>query len=877
MSAPTKKEAIVVPHTHWDRAWYLPFERFRLRLVRLTGKLLSILKTDPNFKFTFDGQTVVLEDVLEIRPDYAPSLRKAVSSGNVMVGPWYILPDEFLVSGEAIIRNLLIGHRIAGRVGGCMKIGYIPDPFGHIAQLPQILNGFDIETFVFMRGMGDEGEELGSEFWWVAADGESKVLAHHQITSYCNAANLGYVYENGVARMDYERATEHLRHIISIMDRYATTPVYLISNGCDHLEPQPEIPDLLRYLNKNWDDVRFILGTPVDFFEKVRKSRKEFKTYSGELRGGRYHYLLPGVFSSRIYLKQANFRCQRLLERWVEPFCAIAHFLTDHPHPSHQITYAWKTLLKNQPHDDICGCSVDEVHREDVIRFQLVEEVGEDLLSDALASIASRIDTSSSAPSDRWSAFAVFNPLGWTRNDTITLTVPKQWLEEKGLFVSDDGSPLPFQVLAADNGNATVLVRAKEVPSLGYRTLYFDHQAGRTVYWATDVKASGRVIENEFVRVQVQSNGTLTVTDKINGRTLSDLNFLESTEDAGDEYDYSPAENSLTVTTHTVRPQVRLTEKGPVRASLEIRYDFPIPESLLPDRKSRSQRKVKCPVVMKVSLLSGVPRVDFQVTVTNNAKDHRLRAVFPTDIFTDVAKVEEHFHIIERSLTLPEGKDWAQAPVPTNHQEQFVSVDDGVKGVTVINEGLPEYEVAKGDKGVIIYLTLLRSVGWLSRGDFKTRKGNAGPSIPTPEAQCQGTHTFRYSLVLHNSNWREAGIIRLATEHNVPLRVVPARRPDQKHPAPSLPVCWSLLSLSPEDLFLTSIKKAEDRDSLIVRFFNANDSDSVSAAVCLWKKPRRAFTTNMNEDRKGELTLSTNGSICLQVKPWQIVTVELVP
>jgi len=187
--------AIVVSHTHWDRAWYLPFEKFRIRLVRLTEKLLRILRENPRFTFTFDGQTVVLEDVLQVRPEWEAELKEHISAGRILVGPWYVLPDEFLVSGEALLRNLLIGHRIAQRFGRVMKVGYIPDPFGHIAQLPQILNGFGLDTFLFMRGMGDEGEELGSEFWWVAPDGESKVLAHHQITSYCNAAHLGYVFD----------------------------------------------------------------------------------------------------------------------------------------------------------------------------------------------------------------------------------------------------------------------------------------------------------------------------------------------------------------------------------------------------------------------------------------------------------------------------------------------------------------------------------------------------------------------------------------------------------------------------------------------------------------------------------------------------------
>ncbi len=874
MANQKRSVGIVVSHTHWDRAWYLPFEKFRIRLVRLTEKLLKIVHENPRFKFTFDGQTVVLEDVLQIHPEWEAELKEHIAQGRVLVGPWYILPDEFLVSGEAIVRNLLIGHRIAQRFGRVMRVGYIPDPFGHIAQLPQILNGFDLDTFVFMRGMGDEGEELGSEFWWFAPDGESKVLAHHQITSYCNAANLGYVFEDGVPRMDYRRAVDHLKRIIVTMQRYATTSALLISNGCDHLEPQPELPDLIRYLNRNYDGVQFVQGTPEDFFARVKRERKDFKTYTGEMRDGRYHFLLPGTFSSRIYLKQSNFRCQTLLERWVEPFCALAHFVAGQGYPAAHINYAWRTLLKNQPHDDICGCSVDEVHREDVTRFMLVEEVGEDLLTDALNAIALRIDTASAAPSEDWIAFAVFNSLPWERNDPAPVTFPKQWLQDGGTFKDANGSPVPVQAVQTDDDRVTLLVKPSLVPSLGYTTIYFDRTEKRRTRWVTDVKANGNTIENEFVQVTAEPNGAVTVLEKQTGKTYHGFNLLEDTEDAGDEYDYSPAENSQTVTSEKVKAKVKKVESGPLRASLLISYDLSLPEGLTPDRKRRSEKKVRCPVQVKVSVTSGVPRVDFELTFTNNAKDHRLRALFPTDIRTDVAKVEEHFHVLERSLDLPEGKGWAQPPQPTNHQESFVSIDDGVLGVTVINEGLPEYEVRRDEKGATICLTLLRCCGWLSQGDLKTRKGNAGPSIPTPDAQCLGTHTFRYAVAVHKGDWRSAGALRLSHEHNVPMRIVPARRKDQKHPEGSLPLVWGFLRVKPIDFFVTAVKKGEDRDSLMVRFYNT--AGNREGYMQLWRAPKEAYLTNLNEERKGKAHFAKDGGISLSAKAWQIVTVEAV-
>lgn len=880
MSGRKSAVAVVVSQTHWDRAWYLPFEKFRIRLVKLTEKLLKIVRENPNFRFTFDGQTVVLEDILQVRPEWEVELKEHISSGRIMVGPWYVLPDEFLVSGEAIIRNLLIGHRIARKFGRVLKVGYIPDPFGHIAQLPQILNGFGLDTFIFMRGMGDEGEELGSEFWWIAPDGESKVLAHHQITSYCNAGYLGYVFEDGIPRVDYDRATEHIRRLLENLRKYATVPVFYISNGCDHFEPQPELPDILKHLNEVFDDVQFIQATPEEFFNRVKRARRDFKIYRGELRAARYHYLLSGVFSSRMYLKQANFCCQTLLERWVEPFCAIAHFISDFPYPDAHINYAWRTLLKNHPHDDICGCSVDEVHRENQVRYMLVEQVGDMLLNEALSAIALRIDTPSRAPSDDWLAFAVFNPLPWDRNDPVAVTVPQTLLKEGGTLKDFTGAPIPVQILQSGDEHATILIKPPVVPSLGYTTLYLDRTDKEKRNWATDVRAEGNTIENEFLRVTAEPNGTVTVVDKLTGKAYSGFNLLEDTEDAGDEYDYSPAENSQTITSENVKARVKIVESGPIRASLLITYDLRLPEGLTPDRKGRSKRMVRCPVQVKVSLSSGVPRVDFEVTVTNNAKDHRLRALFPTDIQTEVAKVEEHFHVIERPLALPEGKGWAQPPQPTNHMDNFVSVDDGAFGVTVISEGLPEYEVRKSDKGVTICLTLLRCVGWLSRGDFKTRPGHAGPQIATPEAQCLGTHTFRYAVAVHKRDWREGGAMRLAHEHNVPMRVVPARRKDQKHPPKaSLPVHYSFLKVEPADFFVTAIKRCEDRDSLIVRFYNIQNTGQgieTKGSVYLWHPPKEAYLTNLNEERKRRLRVSRNGSVQISTKAWQIVTVELV-
>ena len=269
-----KKYVGIVSQTHWDREWYEPFQQYRYRLVDLTDFLLDILEGDPNYKhFIFDGQTVVLEDYEEIRPQNKERIKKLVAAGRLEVGPWYILPDEYIVSPEATVRNLLLGHMISAEYGRTMKAGYIPDPFGHISQMPQILNGFGIKSFIYSRGGGDEFDEMGSDTWWEAPDG-TRVLAINQPHGYCNASGLGavdggeYFYSPRTYKFDLDLALKSLREEIDTIGKHAKTKYILMNNGCDHQYPQPQIPAIVEAANKAFDDVEVEHTT----FEKLKIS-----------------------------------------------------------------------------------------------------------------------------------------------------------------------------------------------------------------------------------------------------------------------------------------------------------------------------------------------------------------------------------------------------------------------------------------------------------------------------------------------------------------------------------------------------------------------------------------------------------------------------
>ena len=442
----------LVPHTHWDREWYQSFQSFRIRLVHLMDLLLDILDRDPSFlHFTLDGQTIVLDDYLAIRPEREEELRRHVVSGRILIGPWHILPDEFLVSPEATVRNLLRGTETCRRFGRRMDVGYIPDPFGHIGQMPQILRGFGIETAAFRRGLDDEPCEL----WWEAPDG-SRVLTSYLRDGYDNAARLP------TAPLAFRQFIADRR---SSLVPHSAVSHLLFLNGTDHQEPQPEVPTLISQTDLEGD--RLVLSTLPDYLAGVRQEvesrRLTLPVVRGETRSPKRHHLLPGVLSSRAWIKQRNHACEALLERWAEPFGAWAELVagerpdrtvwTGHlttprvRQPAALAREAWRLLMECHPHDSICGCSIDPVHEQMRSRFDQVEEIGEEVARQSVAALAEAVDTASELPTGSRAAMVVFNPEQGPRTDLATARFELAAGLDTFEIVDDEGHLVPHRLL----------------------------------------------------------------------------------------------------------------------------------------------------------------------------------------------------------------------------------------------------------------------------------------------------------------------------------------------------------------------------------------------------------------------------------------------
>jgi alpha-mannosidase len=512
-----QRELILVPHTHWDREWYQTFQQFRMRLVRAVDKVLEVLDHDPAFSyFMLDGQTIVLEDYLEVRPENAERLRTYARSGRLQVGPWYLQPDEFLVDGESLIRNLLLGAETGEAYGGVMKVGYVPDTFGHIAQLPQILRGFGIDNAIFWRGVGDEVQQ--SEFWWDAPDG-SRVLVLHLADplGYSNARDLPLKVKEFLLRLKVMEDT--------LLPK-SSTGILLLMNGSDHLEPQEGLPAVIAEANQQLEDAHLSIGTLPQYVAAIKRANPTLQSYSGEWRSSQLAPLLPGVLSSRIWIKQRNAAVEHMLVREAEPLSAWAWALGE-AYPAGFLRVAWRHLLHNHPHDSICGCSIDQVHREMVSRFDQSQQIAEGLIEEALTQLTRRINTNAllettggvpPAGAGPGAALVVFNPAPGPRTDLATAVI--EALPGMSQFVITDasGQVVPMEVtqrasktlfeidLAAEMANS-MLGLAEGGQALGFTILRVDFKPGHeegvanvevtvSTHGEPDLAALGRAIEH---------------------------------------------------------------------------------------------------------------------------------------------------------------------------------------------------------------------------------------------------------------------------------------------------------------------------------------------------------------------------------------------
>jgi len=865
-------KAFIVPHTHWDREWYQTFQQFRIRLIDLINNLINILEKDKTFSdFTLDGQTIVLEDYLEVHPERREILKKYITEGKIHVGPWYILPDEFLVSAESIVRNLLLGHRIASEFGRVMKVGYIPDPFGHISQMPQILRGFGIDNIIFWRGI-EYDQTQGNEFIWQGPDGTELFAVHLPKAGYGNAMSLSE---------DVDQAYKVIRGAIDDLLSRETSKSLLLLNGSDHLQAQPHIPHLAKELNKRFTDIEIKQGNLKEYIDYAKETVKpNLNKVTGEFRSAKDAPIIQSVYSSRMYIKQANERCENLLENWVEPTASLA-WLLGRDYPENLIWTSWRWLLKNHPHDSICGCSIDQVHKEMLTRFDWSRQIAQEVINKSLDYITEKIKIDYLNKDEL--ALVVFNPLPYPINENVEVRVkfPKEINLNRVKILTIEGEEVPYQLKGygldykiifnpfdgpqfPEVNYADISFTAKDIPACGYKLFIIKaiNEIKTSKEYETDVKSGRDYIENKYYKIiSEETNGTVTIVDKLNNKTFKNCNRFVDGGDAGDEYTYSPPLNDQIVISQL--DNISTKDVGPAEATLNISGKILLPVGLKSDRKSREDKKVECSIESEIKLYSEIQRIEFKTKFDNKACDHRLRVEFPTTIKTGQVYADGNFDVVKRSINVSDTKGWQEKAYKTAHNSGFIDINDEEYGIALLNQGLPEYETIPENN--TIALTLLRCIGWLSRDDLDYRKKDAGPSLPTPEAQCLGEHTFLYALIPHLRSWAEAGISQKTKQYKTKVLTK-----QLKNQPGNLSDKYSFIELEGKYLEISAIKKHEFEDKLVVRVYNPTDRE-ITGKIKLGFDIHQVYLGRLDESYGEKLPYDDGVKITL--KPKEIKTI----
>lgn len=840
----------VVPHVHWDRAWYLPFQQYRYRLIDFMDDLLDLLE-DPATdypQFELDGQTVVLEDYLEVRPEAEARLRALIEADRLRIGPWYVLPDEFIVGGEALVRNLIMGDSIAQRFGRRNDVGYVPDPFGHVAQLPAILHGSGLDSFIFTRGAPKWVAEAGGVFEWTASDGETSVLGVKNVPDY--PALMAWGFENtplrrkNDPRVDVESAMGRLGRLLDLHDGdyQWRAPHLLFGQGSDHTHPQPTLPMLLQAANERFGErFRFQHSGLREFISGLKAWRDEgtgLHRHQGELHEGWDRALLSGVLSARLYLKRQNDHAQRLLSQQVEPLAAMA-WTHGGRRRQERLDLAWREVLRNHPHDDICGCSVDATHDDMEVRFRHAGEIATMLLDDLQQDITAHLDLT--CEEDHAVPIVLTNPLPvpWSGEVEVDLTLPgtEPWGDGglalgvlAGERMRTEGARMAAHLVHTEpewglHSHPDRVAHVQLPRAVGRLTLHrlppgvsVAHIVPQPV---RDAPPGGPVrtsdpdepllwLDNGRLKVMLRPDGRFDLLDLERGRNFPGLSRLEDDEDAGDSYDHSPAGHPIptgeakgpgleTRAEHVdrrwhdqlpddVEVQAELLHADDWSAAARVRIAWRLPAWLDDATQQRVAEQELVIVEHVLTLRAGSPRLDVETWVDNRVEDHRLRVVLPTGVVSQTVAAGAAFDVMERPVEVPHEADYAQPSVPTHHVHDQLAVDDGEHGLLLLCPGSNEYE-ARHDAtgGVELCLTLLRSVGWLSRDGFASRRHRAGPCFPAPGAQCLGTTWTRWGIEPYDRDWQAAGVHLAGAERSAQPTVLtglPKPLLDASIPAP---------------------------------------------------------------------------------------------
>lgn len=908
------KKAHVVTHTHWDREWRYPVWENRQYLVDMMDELLEILDTQPEYScFLMDGQTVMVEDYLEMRPENREKVEGYIKSGKIDVGPWYTLPDLYPVCGESLVRNLLKGDRVAKKLGRRLDVAHESFGWGQTAQFPQIYKGFGLDFVVVAKNVSKD-RCPNCEFLWEAPDG-TKVFAtrlgeHARANFFMNAflaittdkdynsdeyfmklGKDGQVYHEADGKgfwEDYfviddngEIHDSRLKAAIELawesMKDTTTPDMRILMNGSDSSTAQPQLVEIVKKAREMFPDLDLQLSTLEEYVKdfKATVDEKALKTIKGELRDGPAYKCSANALSTRPKIKILNKLTENTLFKIAEPLSCM-----EDKYNTTFVDKAVDYLLLSHPHDSINGVTQDKTVDDTIYRLSQSLELAECVANTACKNIVKSIDYSKYA--DDAILLTVFNTLPYKRSEVVKLYIDfPQTLNVWDFDIMDGDKKLEKQIISRKEVTTPVsnlhtrplpyavdryevLVKVDDIPAMGYKTISAVKTANlnrKMVFWhdmrkftGSEISKTPNTMENEFVKAEVNANGTITLTEKTTGRVFENLNYFEETGDQGDYWIYYPPYHNKTYTTLGANADIWCEENTTISATICAKIKMTVPayaivnENMVKGESRRSDEMTEIEIITKYTLKKGAKSVDVETTINNTAKDHRMKAIFDTGVKTDIAKSAGHFYVDERSTKVPEGEYYPE--MQTLPKGYFTTLEDKKGGFSFIDNSTCEYEATEDGR---LAISLFRGVRNIICTEFRS----AGVFPHEDGGQSLGKLVFNYTLYPFAKN--ETGMI--AERISAPVKTVQTSK-GRGTKADTV----SMLEI-PEELVLTAMKKAEDSDKYIIRIFNPTNKTVKGDIKTTFKN---AKLVTLNEEEVGNILFDK-----IEVAPYKIITVEV--
>ncbi|MBH0173706.1 alpha-mannosidase [Fictibacillus sp. 23RED33] len=879
-----QKKVYVVPHSHWDREWYFTIEDSNLLLVENMDRLMDVMEKDPEYTgYVFDAQSSIIDEYLKIRPEEKERLSRLIADKRIFVGPWYTQADSLLVNRESLIRNLMYGTRIAEKMGHSLNVGYLPDIFGQNTYLPSLFKEFDIDYSVLQRGIYTDQLNGDLNFTWQSPDGES-----------VKANNIYFGYGPGKFLSDDPQYMEErlLPILEKIADLNASTDNLLLPAGGDQVLVREHFPETVKKLNEKDDKHEYVLSDYETFMKDTWQEGDFKNVIEGELIATQKSRIHNTIRSQRYDIKKLNDLAEEKVIYELEPLASFASTL-GFKYPQRWLDEMWKMLFDVHAHDSIGGCNSDDTNQEIVNRLTKVIRIADGCLN----LLKKQISEAVSRKLGKDSIFVMFHllPKAFEGSKKVVL-----FTKEKGFGVRDlDGNPVLFDVLNQEyiSGGKTIVVTAdgeKEVeapgyyrnevllqnvklPSMGYET--FEVVEDEVIEHVAPKVEDNRAIQNESFRIY-EEDGRLHLTVKALNKTISDFVKFENVADAGDSYDFSPLAGDSPIYSREI-------ESVYVEGSEAVEFMEVV--HLLQVSKDLEERKVgdatgNLAIVTRFELRSGEDFIRVTHDIENEVKDHRVRVLLQTSVEgPDYSFGDQGFSLIQRPTVNPYMENWkkekfAEAPVPIYPLENLAGVTNGELTSAVITKGIKEYELIK-ETGQLA-LTLFRSVGLLGRDNLAWRPGRASginnKVVYTPDAQMQTKMSFEYAITVTEGHdvKRLFNTVDNYRGHSVSYQKQALNTFEERldrfeipYPVDILPARFSLFETE-GDLFLSTMKKAHDDDSVVLRFFNPSE---VEQTVLLRSEHIQSVAqTKLNEksviDVKDEVTVRAKGYVTLKLR-----------